>query len=165
MGLIAYLLFAASHPFIDKRFIFDYKEMVLEPYKPLESIESALLPGDLENFIHDLLAVNPDDRFQSTSEALAELDHIEEQYCKNLLDAVLEYYDLLKSGKPITDSISQAELAKGISLCKLKGLYPHGAFLYENAGGDYMDIHEEARSILENDYIVCKRRAGREVTL
>ncbi len=162
-GLIAYLLFAGVHPFIDDRLLFDYKEMVLEPYRDIPVIESDCLPGDLRVFLIQLLAVERDRRFQSAAEALAELEHIEDEYQERLWDSILEVCDTLTRGATPQRTLSEWELARGISLCKRKGFYIQGAFLYERGGGEFSALHAEAKAVLEEDYGVCRRRARQEV--
>ena len=164
VGLIAYILFAALHPFIDPRFLFDYKEMVLEPYRLLPKVESEGMLPDLEKFILTLLAIDPNDRFQSASAALSELDHIEDKYDVFLLDRVITFHDSLKTGSKTKVDLTIEELSKGIFLCKKKGFYAQGAFLYEKAGTEFSELSSHLYSRLEEDYRVCRRRAGREVT-
>jgi len=164
VGLIAYLLFAAIHPFTDPRFLFEYKDMVLEPYRTLPRIKPDHLPEDLEEFILTLLANDPGDRFQTASEALAELERIEEKYNETLLDRVIQYNDSLKTGSQIEESLTAEETAKGISLCKRKGFYIQGAFLYEKSGIDFSLLRSQAMAALEDDYLICRRRAGQEVS-
>lgn len=164
VGLIAYLLLACAHPFTDPRFLFNYKEMVIEPYRALPAIKVECLPDDAEKFVLCLLAIDPTDRFQTASESLTELEHVVERYNKGLLDRVLELYDSLTMGSPASYSFSSGELAQGISLCKRSGFYIHGAFLYEKSGADFSDLQEVVRTGLEDDYKFCRRRAGREVS-
>ena len=163
VALIAYLLFSAAHPFIDPRFLFDYKEMVLEPYRTLPKVDSAGLPEDLESFIKTLLEMDPGDRFQTASEARSELEHIEEKYSEILLDRVIQFHDSLKTGIQIEIHLNQEELAKGIFLCKKKGFYVQGAFLYEKSGVDFSELPSHLAVALEDEYRVCRRRAGQEV--
>jgi serine/threonine-protein kinase len=163
VGLIAYLLFGAAHPFVDARFLFDYQEMVLEPYRHLPPVSADGLPPALAEFISCLLAINPDDRFQSANEALAELDDIESQYQNILFDRVIGFHDVLFSGIGDESFLSPQELAEGIALCKRRGFYVQGMFLYERSGIDFDHLTEGTRVRLEEDYRVCKRRAGQEV--
>lgn len=163
-GLIAYLLFAAAHPFTDPRFLFDYKEMVLEPYRVLPRIEAEVLPDDLQQFLATLLALDPNDRFQSASESLAELEQVEERYNSTLLDPTLQFHDDLKAGAPISFSLTDHELARGISLCKRNAFYLQGAFLYDKSGTDFSTLNADMRSTLDDDCRVCRRRASREVS-
>ena len=164
VGLIAYLLLACAHPFTDPRFLFNYKEMVIEPYRALPAIKVECLPDDVEKFVLCLLAVDPTDRFQTASESLTELEHVIERYNKGLLDRVLELYDSLTIGSAAPYSLSPGELAQGISLCKRNGFFIHGAFLYEKSGTDFSDLQEVVKTALENDYRFCRRRAGQEVS-
>lgn len=163
VGLITYLLFGATHPFVDARFLFNYQEMVLEPYRRLPPVTPDSLPPALTEFVTRLLAINPDERFQSASEALAEFDAIESQYQTMLFDRVLEFHDGLVSGTGPEMALSHQELAEGIALCKRRSFYVQGMFLYERSGINFSHLTEGARARLEEDYRVCKRRAGREV--
>lgn len=164
VGLIGYLLLAAAHPFTDPRFLFDYKEMVLKPYRNLPRVDFGELSDELAEFIAILLAVDPDQRFQSAFECLSELEHIEEKYNAALLNRVVDLYDNLKTGASSPSFIGEHELARGIALCKKSGFYIQGAFLYENSGIDFGRLHAEDRQALETNYFFCRRRAGREVT-
>jgi serine/threonine protein kinase len=163
VGLITYLLFACSHPFTDPRFLFNYKEMVTEPYRALPLIKVECLPDEVGEFVRCLLAIEPKDRFQSAAESLTEFEHAMNRYNEKLLDRLLQLYDSLKLGSAAPDSISQAELAQGISLCKRDGFYIQGAFLYEKSGTDFADLSRPLREVLEHDYRFCRRRAGQEV--
>jgi len=163
VGLIAYLLFGAAHPFVDPRFLFNYQEMVLEPYRGLPPIAPGSLPPALTEFITCLLALDPDERFQTANEALAELDDIESQYQAMLFDRVMEFHDGLLAGASAELLLSPQELAEGIALCKRRSFYVQGMFLYERSGVDFSRLTEATRTRLEEDYRVCKRRAGREV--
>ena len=164
VGLIAYLLLACAHPFTDPRFLFNYKEMVIEPYRALPRIKVECLPDDVEKFVLCLLSADPKDRFQTASESLAELAHVVERYNGKLLDRVLQLYDSLTVGSSAPTSLSEAELAQGISLCKRSGFYIHGAFLYEKAGADFSGLQLSVRAALEDNYKFCRRRAGQEVS-
>ena len=163
VGLIAYLLFAAFHPFTDPRFLFDYKEMVLEPYREIPQINSRVFEPEIQRFITKLLATNPGDRFQKASGALAELDYIEDKYDEFLLDHVITFYDFLKTGKTEKIHVTIEELSRGICLCKKKGFYIQGAFLFEKSGLNLITLPSHLYSALEEDYRVCRRRAGQEV--
>lgn len=164
VGLIAYLLFAAFHPFTDPRFLFDYKEMVLEPYRSTPKVDSEGMLSDLEKFIQTLLGIDPDDRFQSAAAALSDLDRIEDKYDDFLLDRVINLHDSLKTGSQTKVHITIEELSKGIFLCKKKGFYAQGAFLYEKTGMDLSELPAHLYLVLEEDYRVCRKRAGQEVT-
>jgi len=162
VGLIAYILFAAAHPFIDHRFLFNYKEMVFEPYRDVAiTLESHLTDG-IKEFILKLLAVDPVDRFQTTSEALSELEYVEEEHSEQLFNRIIDYHDALRAGNE-TEILNTVELAEGISLCKRKGFFVQGAFLYEKSGKDFSDLPQHLFNRMEEDYKNCKRRAGREV--
>ncbi len=162
-GLITYLLLGAAHPFIDPRFLFNYKEMLLRPYRIVPPIDARSLPREIDEFLGKFLASDPDQRFQSATEALAELDDIESQYQNLLFDRTVELYDALRSGVPIDGQLTAAELAEGISVCKRRNFYVQGAFLYEKSGVNFGILTEGTRTRLEADYGLCRRRAGHEV--
>ncbi len=162
IGLIACILFAAAHPFIDHRFLFDYKEMVFEPYRDVTVTLGSHLTDGIKEFILKLVAVDPVDRFQTTSEALSELEYVEETYNEQLLNRTIDFHDALKAGNE-TAILSMVELAEGISLCKRKGFFFQGAFLYERSGKDFSDLPPHLNNRMEEDYKNCKRRAGQEV--
>jgi|GEM_PF-1783775 len=165
VGLMAYLLFVQFHPFVDPRFLFDYREMVLDPYRPIPKFNSDRLPKELDDFLNSLLAVDPDHRFSAAADALYELDHIKGEYEKILLDQSLVKYDYLNGNQSTDVSLSALELARGIALCKKMGFYPQGAFLYEKSGIDFSGLAGEEKADLDNHYNFCRRRAGREVSL
>jgi len=163
VGLIVYMLFAALHPFTDPRFLFNYKEMVLEPYRAIPSIHEIQFMPDLNEFLKKLLAEDPNDRFQSALEVLSELEHLEDNYNDSLLEHALELHDHLK-GKVVTKIIlTKMEMAKAIMLCKRNQFYLQGAFLYERSGFDFSDLESDFRDVLETDYNFCKRRSSQEV--
>jgi len=177
VGLIAYLLFSSAHPFVDHRLLFDYKEMVLQPYCQLPLIKEMMqqpcrslagivaehLPTELEVFVLKLLALDPANRFQTASEAFAELEDAKNRYQKLVLDHALKLHDFLKTGLGNSIFLTANELALGISLCKRSGFYRQGAYLYDKAGVDFSELSGEAEEGLENDYKVCVNHAGREV--
>lgn len=163
VGLIAYLLFVQFHPFIDPRFLFDYKEMVLNSYRPLLKLNTERLPSEFNDFLSSLLFVEPDKRFSTASEALTEFEHFQSEYEKWLLDNSLLKYDFLNGNNPIDIELSVMEIATGISLCKRNGFYAQGAFLYERSGIDFSALSTYERESLENHYTFCRRRAGKEV--
>ncbi len=162
MGLIASILFAAAHPFIDHRFLFDYKEMVLVPYRDVAITLGSHLTDGIKEFILKLLAVDPADRFQTASEALSELEYVEEEYSEQLFNRVIDHHDALIAGNE-TKILSAVELAEGISLCKRKGFFVQGIFLYEKSGKDFSALPQHLYNRMEENYRNCKRRAGREV--
>jgi serine/threonine-protein kinase len=161
VGLIAYLLFAAAHPFIDQRFLFEYKEMVIEPYRNLPAVSAENLPAEVGEFIASLLAVNPADRFKSTAEALSELEHVEGRFQDLMLQRSLDFLKAILAGNP-SEAPTAEELAESILLCKRKGLHEEGALLYERSGTDFSELSEDAKARLEEDYRVCKRRMEQE---
>jgi len=163
VGLIAYLLFGASHPFTDPRFLFDYKEMVLEPYRALPPISLGSASAGIADFLGHLLATEPKDRFASASEALAELDDIEGICRDDLLERVLGLCDFLKGTATQQIVLTLREIAEGICLCKRSGFYVQGTLLYEKSGADFSQLSPALRESLENDYGFCRRRAGQEV--
>jgi len=164
VGLIAYLLFVQFHPFVDPRFLFDYKEMVLDPYRPLPRLNSEKLPPELDSFLFALLSNEPDKRFTNAAEAIADLDHIQGEYEKMLLDHSLLKYDYLKGNLSSDFELSDMEISKGIYLCKRNGVYTQGAFLYEKSGTDFSELSPSQKAELENHYNFCRRRAGKEVS-
>jgi len=163
VGLITYLLFAALHPFTDPKFLFNYKEMVLEPYREIPPIKSKVFEPEIQRFITKLLATSPGARFQKASGAIAELDYIEGKYDEFLLNHVISFYDFLKTGKTEETHVTSEELTRGICLCKKKGFYAQGAFLFEKSGLNLIKLSPHLYSALEEDYRVCRRRAGQEV--
>ena len=163
VGLITYLLFLQFHPFVDPRFLFDYKEMVLNSYRPLPKLNSEKLPTEFDNFIESLLSVDPEKRFSSASEALTEFDHLLSEYEKILLDNSLSKYDFLNGNQTMDVQLSTRELVKGVFLCKRSGFYVQGAFLYEKSGIDYSQLSFHEKMDFDNNYNFCRRRAGREV--
>ena len=120
-----------------------------------------VLPHDKE-LILKLLAKDPADRFQTTSEALSELEYVEEDYSEQLFNRIIDYHDALKAGNE-TEILSTVELVEGVSLCKRKGFFVQGAFLYEKSGKDFSGLPLHLYNRMEEDYKNCKRRAGREV--
>ena len=164
VGLIVYLLFAQFHPYIDPRFLFDYKEMVLNPYRPLTKLNLERLPKEFNDFLSSLLSVDPDERFLTAAEALTEFEHFQVGYEKWLLDNSLTKYDFLNGNHSEDIELSVMEMAMGISLCKRNGFYAQGAFLYEKSGVNFAALNSHAKSDLENHYNFCRRRAGREVS-
>jgi len=164
VGLIAYLLFVQFHPFIDPRFLFDYREMVLDPYRPVQKYDSARLPSETNAFLDALLSVDPEKRYSTAAEALSEFDHIRGKYENNLLDLSLNKYDFLKGNRTEDVLMSALEIAKGIFQCSRNGFYAQGAFLYEKSGMDFSDLNSEEKANLENNYNICRRRAGQEVS-
>jgi len=163
VGLIAYLLFVEFHPFIDPRFLFDYKEMVLNSYRPLLRLNTERLPSEFNDFLSSLLSVEPDERFSSAAEALTEFEHFQGEYEKWLLDNSLSKYDFLNGNHPTDIELSVMEMATGISLCKRNGFYAQGAFLYERSGMNFSKLSTYEKEALENHYTFCRRRAGQEV--
>lgn len=163
VGLIAYLLLAKYHPFIDPRFLFEYKEMVLKSYRPRQKFTSEDLPGELDDFFDSLLSLNPDNRFSTAAEALSELDHIKSIYKDFLLDQVLKMGDYLQGHQSDEVNLIDVDLARGIMLCKQRGFYSQGAFLYEKSGVDFAELDEETKISLDNDYSFCRRHVGQEV--
>jgi serine/threonine protein kinase len=163
VGLIAYLLFGASHPFTDPRFLFNYKEMVLEPYRALPPISLGRASDGIAEFLGRLLATQPEDRFASASEALAELDHIEGIYRDDLLERVLGFCDFLKGTATQQVVVTVRAIAEGICLCKRSGFYVQGILLFEKSGADFSEVSPALRESLENDYGFCRRRAGQQV--
>jgi eukaryotic-like serine/threonine-protein kinase len=158
VGLIAYLLFAAAHPFTDSRFLFEYKEMVMEPYRALPAVSAGNLPSEVGEFVETLLAVDPEHRFRDTAEALAELELVEGRFQELMLQRSLRFLEAIEMGTPL-DSPSSEELAESILLCKRGGLYEQGTLLYEKSGTDFSELPEDAKARLEEDYRICKRRA------
>jgi len=163
VGLIAYLLFVQFHPFVDPRFLFDYKEMVLNSYRPMVKLNTERLPQEFNDFLSSLLSVDPGARFSSAAEALTEFEHFQSTYEKWLLDSTLLKYDFLNGNHPSDIGLSVMEMAMGISLCKRNGFYAQGAFLYERSGMDFSDLRNHEKEVLESHYTFCRRRAGREV--
>lgn len=164
VGLIAYLLFLRFHPFIDPRLLFDYKEMVLDSYRPLLRLNMEKVPAEYNDFLSSLLSVDPCARFTTAAEALAELEHFQKEYEKWLLDNSLLKYDFLNGNHPSDIELSTIEMARGISLCKHNGFYAQGAFLYERSGMQFSELRPHERETLENHYAFCRRRTGREVS-
>ena len=48
-----------AHSFIDERLLFDYKDMVLQPYRQTHTVEKNTLPPDSGAFILRLLQTEP----------------------------------------------------------------------------------------------------------
>ena len=132
-------------------------------YREIPQINSRVFEPEIQRFITKLLATNPGDRFQKASGALAELDYIEDKYDEFLLDHVISFYDFLITGKTEKVHVTIEELARGICLCKKKGFYIHGAFLFEKSGLNLITLPSHLYSDLEEDYRVCRNRAGQEV--
>ena len=164
VGMIAYLLFGAIHPFIDPRNLFNFNEMLLKPYRDLPPIESSALPPEVEEFVFTLLDDDPESRFPSAISALDELEHAERKYNEKFLERVLEFHDSLKTSAPVKDSFCSEELTLGIQLCKRNQFYAQGAYLFENSGIDFGDVRDDVRNQVENDYQFCRRRAQQEVS-
>ena len=163
VGLIAYLLLAKYHPFIDPRLLFEYREMVLEPYRPRQKFTSEDLPKELDGFLDSLLSLDPDSRFSTAAEALSELDHIQTTYEGILFDQALTMVDHLKGHQVAEVHLTDVDLARGIVLCKQRGFYSQGAFLYEKSGVNFTELDAEIKTALDNDYGFCRRRVGQEV--
>lgn len=159
VGLIAYLLFAAVHPFTDNRFLFEYKEMVMEPYRALPAVSARNLPSEVGEFVATMLAVDPVHRFRDTAEALSELELVEGRFQELMMKRSLGFLEAIEMGSPL-DPPSSEELAESILLCKRGGLYEQGTLLYEKSGTDFSELPEDGKARLEEDYRVCKRRAG-----
>ena len=149
---------------IDNRFLFDYKEMVLEPYRDVATILGSHLTNGIKEFILKLLALDPADRFQTASEALSELEYVEEEYNEQLFSRIIDYHDALQAGNE-SEILSTVDLAEGICLCKRRGFFVRGAFLYEKTGQDFFALPHHLYKRMEEDYKNCKRRAGREVII
>ena len=142
----------------------DYKEMVLDPYSPLSKLNSDKLPRELDSFLFALLSNEPDRRFTNAAEAITDLDHIQGEYEKLLLDNSLSKYDYLKGNLSSDIELSDMEISKGIYLCKRNAFYTQGAFLYEKSGTDFSELSPSQKTELENHYNFCRRRAGNEVS-
>jgi eukaryotic-like serine/threonine-protein kinase len=160
VGLISYLLFAAIHPFTDQRFLFDYGEMLIEPYRALQKIDGDNLPPEISDFIITLLAADPESRFHDTREALSELELVEAKFQELTLQRSLNLLRSVESGEVAVAPTSE-ELAESILLCKRKERYEEGIQLYEKSGVDFSDLSEHEKARLEEDYRVCKRRTDR----
>jgi serine/threonine protein kinase len=165
VGLIAYLLFASIHPFVDPRFLFDYREMVTKPYRELSIIAAEYLPTEVGEFVTHLLAVDPDQRFQNASEAYSELEDVESRLQSLTLQRALRFLESMAAGEPLKPP-SPEELAESILLCKRQSRYVEGTLLYERSGTDFGELPEEVKARLEEDYRVCKKRSdqGRAAT-
>jgi eukaryotic-like serine/threonine-protein kinase len=161
VGLIAYLLFASKHPFVDERFLFDYREMITNPYRGLPIISADNLPAEVGEFIATLLAIDPERRFQNATEALSELEDVESRLQNLTLQRSLTFLAAMSAGEPLATP-SAEELAESILLCKRQRRYEEGALLYERSGTDFSDLTEDAKARLEEDYRVCKRRMEQE---
>lgn len=162
LGLIACLLFCAVHPHVCPRLIFEYKEMVLEPYREFPTVIDTNMPDTVGSFLSTLLSKLPAERFRTAGEALVELETIESAYDERLFDKVLEFHDSLKIGTT-HKGISADELEQGIYLCRKRGFYHQGAFLYEKSGIDLNTILPSDSRRVTEDYQYCRRRAGKEV--
>jgi len=163
VGLIGYLLLGNNHPFVDARFLFQYKEMVLEPYRTMPVIQHDTLPTEVGEFIGRLLALDPAERYLSAAEALAELDLVQNRYDDHSLSGLMLLHDALRGGLVPPFRPTPIDVVNGVALLKRKGLYLQGVILYERLGVDLAALPRKAREGLESDYIVCKRRVGREV--
>lgn len=165
VGLIGYLLFGAVHPYVCQRLLFDYKEMVLSPYRALPRLAGPTLPNGIDEFVSVLLSEKPDDRYKNAGDALVGLEAAETAYDKMIFDRVLALYDALKSGSGASTRVTPDELARGVLVCRKSGFYIQGAFLYEKSGIDLSCIDPADRLQVETDYNFCRRRAGKEVPL
>jgi len=161
VGLVAYLVFAASHPFIDERLLFDYREMVIEPYRQTPAITKSALPDELGVFIHRLLEVDPANRFDSATQALSEFENVESAFRDLLQGRCLKLHDALVSGEP-TEAIDSNDLATGISLLKQAAFFPQAKLLYEKGGLDISQLSPASRSRVNEDYATCKRRLEKQ---
>lgn len=157
VGLVAYLAFAAIHPFIDERLLFDYREMVVEPYRQTQAITSGALPTELGAFILRLLEVDPDKRFDSATQALSEFESVESAFRELLQERCLKLHDVLVSGG-VPEAIDSNDLASGISILKQAGFYPQAKLLYEKGGLDLSQLSAAVRSRVNEDYATCGRR-------
>lgn len=158
VGVILYLLFAGIHPFIDPRFLFDYRTMVLDPYRDLPQISDVNLPDQINDFLARLLATELNYRFQSAKEALDELEYVERLYQDLLFSNLMTFYKTINAGQTVPCPISVQEFVEGISLCKRRGYYAEGKFLYERSGVDFATLTELMRVRLDEDYGFCRRK-------
>lgn len=164
VGLIAYLVFSAIHPFSDERFLFTQREMVLEPYRPTPPLTRNTIPPDLGTFVLRLLESEASNRFDTATQALSEFENIETVFRDILQDRCLRLHDALVSGAAL-DAIDSADLAAGISLLKQAGFYPQVKLLYENGGLDLSQLSPAARGRVNEAYATCVRRLEKREAL
>ncbi len=164
VGLIAYLAFTAIHPFIDERLLFDYREMVLQPYRQIRSIQKNTLPPDLGAFILHLLESEPAKRFSSATQALSEFENVETAFMELLEARCLKHHDALIAGEPSEEVFDSNDLATGISLLKQSRENAKAKLLYEKGGLDLSQLSEVMQSRVNEDYATCCRRLEKEGT-
>lgn len=161
VGLIAYLVFSAIHPFTDERFLFTHREMVLEPYRPTPPIARNTVPPDLGTFVLRLLESEPAKRFDSATQALSEFENVETAFKDLLQERCVRLHDALISGAA-PETVDSNDLAAGISLLKQAGFYAQAKLLYEKGGLDLSQLSTAVRNRVNQDYATCGRRLGKE---
>ena len=164
VGLIAYLAFAGMHPFIDERLLFDYREMVLQPYRQIRTIEKNTLPHELGAFILNLLEREPTKRFSSATQALSEFENVETAFRELLEARCLKHLDAVIAGEPSPEAFDSNDLATGISLLKQSRQNAKAKLLYEKGGLDLSQLSEVIQSRVNEDYATCCRRLEKEGT-
>lgn len=163
VGLVAYLMFAAIHPFTDERFLFTHREMVLEPYRRLPAINRQPLPKELEIFILRLLETDPSNRFESATQALSEFEHVENAFKDLLRDRCIRHYDALRAGQSSPEVLDSLDLAAGIAILKQNRFFAQAKLLYEKGGLELSQLSEATRRRVNEDYALCGRRLDKEV--
>lgn len=157
VGLIAYLLFGNVHPFIDRRFLFDYKEMVFEPYKELEVISLENTPDEVGKLVSKLLEPDPEHRYQKAEEAIEDLEFIENKIKEITEQRASEFLKQISTEKP-TLLLTAEEVAEAILIFKRKQQYENAVLLYEKSSVDFSTLNELGKARLEEDYRICKTR-------
>lgn len=163
VGLLSYLAFAAIHPFVDQRLLFNYREMVCEPYRETPPVTKNTLPNELGMFILRLLELDPAKRFDSATQALSEFENVETTFKNLLQDRCLKLHDALVAGDT-AEAMDSNDLGSGICLLKQSGFYPQAKLLYEKGGLDLSRMSPGEVSRVNEAYAFCGRRLENEVT-
>lgn len=164
VGLIAYLLFGATHPFTDQRFLFTHKEMILKPYRKIPALNHQPLPKELEIFILRLLENDPAKRLDTATQALSEFENVENAFKEQLQERCIALHDALVAGETPSGAIDSNDLAFAIYLLKQNSFYSQAKLLYEKGGLDLSRLSQSEVRRVNEAYAFCGRRLDNEVT-
>jgi serine/threonine-protein kinase len=164
VGLIAYLLFGANHPFTDGRFLFTQKEMILKPYRKIPALNHQSLPEELEAFVLRLLENEPAKRLDTATQALSEFENVENVFKEQIQERCIRLHDALMAGEPPPEAIDSNDLAFAIYLLKQNSFYSQAKLLYEKGGLDLSRLCPSEFRRVNEAYAFCGRRLENEVT-
>ena len=157
VGLITYLLLGSVHPFVDQRFLFDYKEMVFEPYRKLQAISFENAPETIGEFVFKLLEPDPEKRFQTADEAIENLDFIEDRIKLITEKRATEFLEQIRANtQPIL--LTAEEVAESVLNFRRRQQYENAVLLYEKSETDLSQLNEIAKANLDGEYQICKIR-------